>query len=429
MKVSVVGLGKIGLPLAVQLASRDMYVQGCDISAEVVETINSGRSTFGGEPQLDELLSDAVASGMLTATTDTTGAVRTSSVVVVVVPLLVDNLGTPDFKSLDSATMSVGAGLMEGTLVVFETTLPVGTTRTRLTPILEEVSGLKAGRDFFVAFSPERVYSGQIFNNLRQYPKIVGGIDHESSRLATEFYSQAISFDAVPNLSRPNGVWDLGSAEAAELAKLAETTYRDVNIALANQFAVYAEGAGLDIFDVIDACNSQPFSHIHQPGVAVGGHCIPVYPHMYLLGDPRATVVEAARAANVFMPNHFLERIERKIGSLQGRKVAVLGLAYRGGVKEHAFSGAWSLVQGIRLRGGIPVVHDPLWTQDELRALGLEPHTLGDPSDVIVIQANHREYDNLSTKDLGGASLLADGRNQIPLLNNLGVDIIQLGRA
>ena len=157
---------------------------------------------------------------------------------------------------------------------------------------------------------------------------------------------------------RPNGVWDLGSAEAAELAKLAETTYRDVNIGLANQFARFAAGAGVDIYQVIEASNSQPYSHIHRPGIAVGGHCIPVYPRLYLWKDPEATVVRAAREANAEMPAYTVGLAEHLHGRpLAGARVAVLGAAYRGGVKETAFSGVFATVAALRAKGAVCLLY------------------------------------------------------------------------
>lgn len=426
--VSVVGLGKIGLPLAVQFASVGHRVIGCDVNEQVVELVSSGVPTFSGEPELDALLRQSVQQGRFTATVNTEEAVSLSNVVVVVVPLLVDNEGSPKFEALDAATHSVGRGLRPGTLVVFETTLPVGVTRDRLTPALEAAAGLKAGVDFFVAFSPERVYSGKVFANFREYPKLVGGIDAASGKRAVDFYSRSFDFEARQDLSRPNGAWDLGSSEAAELAKLAETTYRDVNIALANQFAKFAESKSVDIYQVIEACNSQPYSHIHQPGVAVGGHCIPVYPQMYLLGDPEADLVRVARETNRSMPEHLLEGLERQLGSFDGKRIAVLGLSYRGGVKEHAFSGAWDLVKGIERRGGTPLVHDPLWDSEELLKLGLTPYTLGDHCDAAILQASHDMYRNLSKEELGGASVFADGRNFMKGAPLTGSRTISLGR-
>jgi nucleotide sugar dehydrogenase len=226
-----------------------------------------------------------------------------------------------------------------------------------------------------------------------------------------DFYNSVLDFDERSDLPKPNGVWSLGSSEAAEMAKLAETTYRDVNIALANQFALFAEKVSVDVFDVIEACNSQNFSHIHQPGVAVGGHCIPIYPHLYLHGDPDATLVTASRAANKSMPMHAVELLKNGLGEIVGKRVVVLGLSYRGGVKEHAFSGAWDLVSEIASRGGIPLVHDPLYTSIEIAELGLLPFELNDQCDGIIFQANHAEYKNLTPDNFPGVQFLVDGRN------------------
>ena len=224
--------------------------------------------------------------GLLTATTDTAAAVAESDAVVIVVPLFVDAEGVPDFAAMDSATTETARGLKPGTLVSYETTLPVGTTRERFLPALEAGSGLRCGDDFYLVFSPERVFTGRVFADLRRYPKLVGGVDEASAERGVRFYEEVLEFDDRPDLTRPNGVWDMGSAEGAEFAKLAETTYRDVNIGLANQFARFADSRGIDVQAVIDASNSQPFSHIHRPGVAVGGHCIPIYPRFYLWNRP-----------------------------------------------------------------------------------------------------------------------------------------------
>ena len=225
--------------------------------------------------------------GRLRATTDYADAIPTADAVVVVVPLYVDGDGRPDFGWMDTASHDIGKHLTPDTLVVYETTLPVGTTRTRWKPLLEAESGLSEGHDFHLVFSPERVLTGRVFADLRKYPKLVGALSAEGAAAAQDFYEQVLTFDERPDLARGNGVWDLGSAEAAEMAKLAETTYRDVNIGLANQFALFAEKAGIDVHRVIEASNSQPYSHIHQPGIAVGGHCIPVYPRLYLSGRRR----------------------------------------------------------------------------------------------------------------------------------------------
>jgi nucleotide sugar dehydrogenase len=411
MNITVVGLGKIGLPLAVQYAKKGHTVIGVDINPSTVNLVNDGIEPFPGEFGLESSLRLAIAEGQLSATMDTEMAVSKSNVVVVAVPLFVDKEGQPEFGAMDSATSEISKGLKRGTLVSYETTLPVGTTRKRLSPLLEEGSGLKAGEDFFVVFSPERVLTGRVFEDLRKYPKLVGGINSRSEEEGVAFYQSVLDFDGRPDLPRANGVWALGSVEAAEFAKLAETTYRDVNIGLANQFALEADRVGVDVYKVIEACNSQQFSHIHQPGIAVGGHCIPVYPHLYLIGDPKASIVEEARRVNKQMPVYAIEKIESHLGSLNGCRIAVLGLAYRGGVKEHAFSGAWDLVHEISRRGGMPLVHDPLYSDSELVSMGLSPFALGDSCDAVIIQADHEVYSSLVGRHFPGAQMLVDGRN------------------
>jgi nucleotide sugar dehydrogenase len=410
MRICVVALGKIGLPLAVQFASKVHDVIGADVNAETVDLVNSGREPFPGEAHLAPKIAQVVADGLLSATTDTTAAVAQSEVVVIVVPLFVDEQSRPDFGWMDAASQAVAAGLQPATLVSYETTLPVGTTRTRYAPMLAEGSGLRAGEDFHVVFSPERVLTGRVFADLRRYPKLVGGIDPISEQRGIDFYRQVLDFDERDDLPRPNGVWPMGSAEAAEMAKLAETTYRDVNIGLANQFARFADSQGIDVYKVIEACNSQSYSHIHQPGVAVGGHCIPVYPRLYLHNDPDATVVRAAREANAGMPEYAVSRLEQAYGDLRGARVAVLGAAYRGGVKETAFSGVFAVVEALRTRGAEVLVHDPLFTDEELRGYGWEPYHLGDATDAVVIQADHDEYRSLTSVDLGEAKVIMDGR-------------------
>ncbi|MEO7720518.1 MAG: nucleotide sugar dehydrogenase [Pseudolysinimonas sp.] len=411
MKIAVIALGKIGLPLAVQFAGKGHEVVGVDVSQRTVDLVNEGIEPFPGEAELQERLSDLVQAGRLRATTDYADAVPGADAVVLVVPLFVDEqTAEPDFGWMDAATRSLGEVLTPGTLVSYETTLPVGTTRTRWKPLLEEASGLTEGVDFDLVFSPERVLTGRVFADLRKYPKLVGGLSERGAAKAVDFYRAVLDFDERSDLPRPNGVWDLGSAEAAELAKLAETTYRDVNIGLANQFARYAATAGIDVYQVIEASNSQPYSHIHQPGIAVGGHCIPVYPRLYLWTDPEATVVSAARAANAGMPDYTIGLLEGAYGDLAGAKVAVLGAAYRGGVKETAFSGVFGAVEALTQRGAIPVVHDPLYSDDELEGLGLTPYHLGEPADAAVVQADHAEYRTIGPDELPGIRAFIDGR-------------------
>ena len=429
MKITVVAMGKIGLPLAVQFARKGHTVIGADVNQWTVDEINAKREPFPGEAHLQDYLAAEVSAGRLTATTDTTSAVAQSDAVVVVVPLFVNEEGIPDFGWMDSATEAIGKGLKKGTLVSYETTLPVGTTRNRFAPALEKISGLKAGSDFNLVFSPERVFTGRVFADLRKYPKLVGGINEVSAKAGVDFYKAVLDFDDRPDLPQPNGVWDLGSSEASELAKLAETTYRDVNIALANQFALFAENNGIDIHKVIDASNSQPFSHIHRPGIAVGGHCIPIYPRMYLWNDPAATVVSTAREANKAMPSHVVASLAQLHGALNGAKVVVLGASYRGGVKETAFSGVFPTVDALKAQGAKVFVHDPMYSDDELKKYGFDAYHYGDAIDAAVIQADHKEYADLTSAKLPGIKTLLDGRGITKPNNWLNVKYHVIGKA
>jgi UDP-N-acetyl-D-glucosamine dehydrogenase len=390
VRAVVVALGKIGLPLAAHIARAGHEVVGADIDAGVVERVAAATPPFPGEAGLEEALRETVGAGRLRATTDTTAAVAEGAdLVVVVPPVMVDAQARPDFGALDAAVAAVARGLRGGEVVSVETTLPVGTTRGRVAPAI--------GRDdVHVVHSPERVFSGRVFRDLDAYPKLVGGLDEAGEARAVALYEAFIAPE----------VRAMGSAEAAELAKLAETTYRDLNIAYANELARYADRLGVDVGAVIDAANSQPFSHIHRPGVAVGGHCIPVYPRFLLAGDPEAALPRAARAVNEAMPTYAAERL----GALPaGARVLILGVTYRGDVKETAFSGAFPLRDALRERGAEVVAADPLLDAAELRALGLTPWD-GEDVHAAVVQADHAAYRALGPADLPGARVVVDGR-------------------
>ncbi|MEA2192457.1 MAG: hypothetical protein QOI73_2578, partial [Solirubrobacteraceae bacterium] len=231
MRAVVVALGKMGLPLATYIARAGHDVVGCDIDRRAVDAVNAGMSPFPGESGLDEAIAAAVAGGRLRASTDTTAAVADGpDLVVAVPPLYVDARSKPDWRSVDAVCEAIGRGLTEGTVVSLETTVPVGTTRWKVALDLESASGLRAGSDFHVVFSPERVSSGSAFRDLDTYPKLVGGLDPAGEARAVALYEQFIAAE----------VRSMGSAEAAELTKLAETTYRDLNIAYANELARYA---------------------------------------------------------------------------------------------------------------------------------------------------------------------------------------------
>jgi nucleotide sugar dehydrogenase len=423
-RVAVVGLGKIGLPLAAQFAHAGAVVTGCDISEEVVRSVNAGRSHIAGEPGLEEHVYHAVAAGRLSATTDTAGAVRHSNVVVVIVPLVVDEHHNIDYRSIDSATSAIAAGLKPDTLVIYETTLPVGTTRTRLGPALERGSGLKVGRDLWLAFSPERVYSGRIFQDLRQYPKIVGGVTPQSTDRATAFYRAVLEgAEVLP----------VRDADTAELVKLMEAAYRDVNIALANVFARLAAERGLPVDEAIRAANTQPYSHIHRPGIAVGGHCIPVYPY-FLINHSDAQEVRLlteARRINDTMAGWALDRLAEALGGLAGRRVLVLGLSYRENVREAAFSGGPRLIAQLIERQAVPLINDPLYSPEELVSYGAEPVALqpAPRCDAVILQAYHDAYKTLEWSRLAGAGcrVVLDGRNALDRRAIEGAGMLYMG--
>lgn len=421
MRVVVVALGKIGLPLAAHIARAGHAVVGCDVDPRVCELVNAARAPFPGEAGLEEALAEVVGDGRLRAQTDTKAAVAEGAdLVIAVPPLVVDADARPDWRILDRVVNDIACGLRgaadrgrRGTVVCVETTLPVGTTRRRVAPALAAESTLAPERDFFTAFSPERVYSGRIFADLRRYPKLVGGCSAEGEARAAELYRSFIERRPAGEDGPPTEVWAMGSAEAAELAKLAETTYRDLNIGFANELARHADAIGVDVDRVIEAANSQPFSHIHRPGVAVGGHCIPVYPHFYLHGDPAARLPAVAREVNGAMPAYAVELLADALGGearLAGARVLILGVAYRGGVKETAFSGAFPLRDALQARGASVVAADPLYDDGELRALGFEPWD-GAAIDGAILQADHAEYRGLTPADVAGARAVVDGRD------------------
>ena len=406
MKIAVVGLGHIGLPLAVQYASRGHEVLGVDIAPDIVEAINRGESPHRDEQALIDRVPQLHADGLLRATTWADAeAVREVEAIVVIVPVVVDAERQIDYGPIDAATRDIARHVGRGTLVVYETTLPVGTTRNRFGPMLAEGSGLTLDEDLFLAFSPERVLVGRVFLDLQRYPKIVGGTSDESTRRAVALYRSV--------LEEGTEVWQVANAETAEMTKLAETTYRDVNIAYANELARFAARKGIDVSEVIGAANSQPYSHIHQPGVGVGGHCIPVYPHFLFNHDRELRIPPLAREINEGMGAFTIDLVEDRIGSLDGQSVLVLGIAYRGDVREDAFSSAFRLRDELVAAGARIYGHDPYFDGDHLRSLGFEPYDLERPAEVrvAILQAAHQRYSELAASDLPGLELFVDGRN------------------
>ncbi len=418
MNVSVIGIGRIGLPVSAWIASRGHTVYGCDIDAERVALVNSGGNPIPDEAGLGALIKDVVAKGSLIATSNTAEAVAKSQAVLFAVAVDVDAEGRADLGNLISAAGDVARGLQPGTLCIFDTTLPVGTTRRVLAPKLE-AGGLTLGKDIFVAFSPERLLMGRVIEDLTKYPKVVGGLDAESGRRAAAFYGEMLGGEVI----------ELPNAETAELSKLAEGAYRDLNIALANQLATTADAYGVDISDVIRAANTQPYSHLHVPGTGVGGHCIPVYPRFLMQGEGVSSLSALGRELNDSMPGYAVERAASVIGGLEGKRVAVLGLTFRPDVAVTPHTNAVDLLREFSARGATVVGHDPLLSEAGVRALGFEPASepLGG-YDLVAVHAYHRQYRELAWASI--APVVLDCRNAMDraAVESAGARYIGIGR-
>jgi UDP-N-acetyl-D-glucosamine dehydrogenase len=431
MNIAVIGMGKIGLPLAVHYARKGNKVIGVDINPETVALINEGIEPFPEEKNLKEYLQDVVEKGNLNATLKYREAVCDADVVVVVVPLFVTLTGEPDFAAMDSASEKIGQYLKAGSLICYETTLPIGTTRMRLTPILEKNSQKKAGQDFHVVFSPERVLTGRIFEDLKKYPKIVGGFTNQCAQKGFEFYNDIIDFDLRNDLEKPNGVWTMQNCDEAEFVKLAETTYRDVNIGLVNQFARFSEKNNMNIYNVIEAANSQPYSHLHNPGISVGGHCIPIYPQFYMWKDKDASIIRTAREFNEEVTSIILDSI------IDGNKqnFLIFGLSYRTGVKEVSFSGAHKIINKLVTHGIEYGVYDINFSSAEIEEMGYKPaeHPFKNYTH-IVIHTYEQEYLKIIEENLKSVSHIYDGRNCLSnefvrrLNSNTSLHVFGIGR-
>jgi nucleotide sugar dehydrogenase len=405
MQVTVIGAGKMGLPLIAQFAQRGATVWACDHNPLVVNAINAGRCPID-EPGIPEMLERLVAEGKIRATTDTTAAVSESDVIVVIVPVMLTTGKDADLSIIEAVSRQIAAGLKRGAMVAYETTLPVGTSR-RLGTLLE-ASGLRAGRDFDVVFSPERVKSRLVIQRLTENPKVVGGITPEAAERAARFYHEYLGAPVI----------NVGSLEASELVKLSGMLYRDINIALSNELARYAEAAGIDIYPVIDAANTDGEASLLRPGLGVGGHCTPVYPYFLIRDSERRglamELAAASRAINDRQPVHMVDRIERLCGSLRGRGVMILGLGFRPQVKEHSMSPAFQLRDALAPRGVVLSLHDPLYADDEIRGYGFCPGSLDGETlpEVLILNTAHSEYKDLDFTALArrGVRIVADGR-------------------
>jgi nucleotide sugar dehydrogenase len=405
MKITVVGGGRMGLPLACMFGKHGATVTVSDIDSALVESIQAGICTYE-EPGLAELMVTLHKANRLSATTDTAKASSESDAIVVIVPAHLTPDRDIDFSILELASAEIGKGLRKGALVVYETTIAVGGTRRYLIPVLEKHSQLKAGEDFSVAYSPERVKANRVLARLENTPKVVGGLDAVSSARAVVLYEQY--------LGAP--VDDVGALEAAEMTKLLGMLYRDVNIALANELAAFCEVVGVDFERVRWATNTDGEANLLLPGIGVGGHCTPVYPYFLMQESRRLGITqrisEAAREINDRQSARQLERVATVWRSLSGQKVHIMGLGFRPGVKVDTFSPAYALRDEFLRRGAMTTIEDPHYTDEELRKAGFKPGKSA-AARVVVLSTAHEEFghpDFLAWRE-AGVEVVLDGRN------------------
>jgi nucleotide sugar dehydrogenase len=408
-KIVVVGGGKMGLPLACAFAHRGATVTVCDINQRIVDNINEGIDPHN-EPEQDQYVREGAASGHLRASTETTREVSTADAVVILVSAMLTPEKDIDWGNLVSASAAVAKGLRRDALVSYETTLPIGGCRGTLAPILE-TSGLRAGSDFKLVFSPERVKSRTVFQQLAVTPKIVGGVDPASAEAGSAFYARW--------LGAP--VTNVGTLEAAEFVKLCGMLYRDVNIALANELGAIAEETGLDVWPLFEAANTDSETFLLRPGIGVGGHCTPVYPYFLInvaarLGVP-LNLAKLGRKLNEDQPRRQLERLGRVLGGLQGKRVHILGLAFRPEVLEDAYSPAVPLQDLLRAAGATVTIEDPLYSDSELRKKGFVPGAVqANAVDAVVLNTAHAKFrvpDFVAWRAAGVQAVL-DGRGVWP---------------
>tara|TARA_Y100000310_G_scaffold94862_1_gene92640 strand:- start:7128 stop:8333 length:1206 start_codon:yes stop_codon:yes gene_type:complete len=374
MKISVIGLGKAGLPLAAVIADSGQDVIGVDLDESRVEMINNGNNPIEEEFGLGELISKYCGNKLI-ATSDPEYAAINSKVHIIIVPLLIGQDNNPDFSIIEKALENLGKGLKKEDVVVLETTVPPKTTETLIKDRLEKYSNLRAGEDFYLAYSPERIMTGYSISRFKEFPKLVGGINNISTEKAFEIYQKFSSPVKVSN------------SRTAELAKVSEGVFRDVNIALANELYKVSESYEIDFWELKNAANHR-FCNIHEPG-NVGGHCIPVYP-WFLINNLDVPLVKKARELNDSMLNYYVEKIDT-ILSQNGKKnsnakIGIVGLSYREGVKEDQFSRSVDLIKILTDKGYKLQGYDPLFSNEDINNLfQIEPILNYEDLDVIII--------------------------------------------
>lgn len=395
MNVCVIGLGKLGAPFAGVVADSGHHVTGVDLSEEIVGLINKGTTHVKEEPGLEELIKRNFEAGRLKATTDYDEV--EADVYIIVVPTLLNDDNNVRQVVIENVCENIGRILKKGDLVVLESTAPPGITDNLISPTLEKASGLKPGIDFYLAHSPERISTGTAIKDIKSsYPKVVGGINEASTQKAVEFYSTFV-----------DRVFPVKDSRVAEMVKIAEGLYRDVNIALANELALLCQNLGVDVWDVIRGANSQTFScFLHTPGIGVGGHCIPVYPWFAIKAGERvgfdSRLLRLSREINDDMAAHAVDQLKKKMEkngkAMKGSSVLVLGLVYRNGVKELYHSPSKRIIKSLLQNGAKVYGYDNMLSGEEIKKfLGISPR--GDKKDFDgIIYAHGEKFYNMDVK-------------------------------
>jgi len=389
--MGLVGLGYVGLPLAVELAEAGYRVIGFDLSKRVVDGINAGRSHIQDIPT--ERLAKLVKAGKISATTDL-GRLGEPDGIAICVPTPLSKTRDPDISFVSAATDSVAKTIRPGQAVILQSTTYPGTTRELMLPALEK-GGLKVGRDFFLAFSPERVDPGNPKYNTHNTPKVVGGVTPACTRVTMALYQPAI--ETLVAVSSP---------EAAELVKLLENTFRSVNIGLVNEMAIVCDKLGVDVWEVIDAANTKPFGFMKfTPGPGVGGHCIPLDPH-YLAWkmrtlNYRTRFIELAGEINAEMPEYWVEKVVAALNdhqrSVRGSTILVIGVAYKRDVDDLRESPALDVIRLLERMGATVRYHDPFIPELHEEEFSLSSTPLSAETvraaDCVVIVTDHTKLD------------------------------------
>lgn len=410
-KICILGLGYIGLPTATMFAAHGVKVIGVDTNPNVVETLKAGRLHIH-EPGLGDVLKKAVSGGNFNVTPVPEPA--DAFLVAVPTPFWEGEMGEyhgqeykkADMRAVIAATESIVPHLREGNLVVLESTSPPRTTIDLIVPILEK-SGLKAGSDFYVAYSPERVLPGQILRELVENARVIGGLTPESARAGAELYSVFV-----------RGQIHLTDATTAEMVKLMENTYRDVNIAIANEFSRLAERFGVDVWDAIQLASLHPRVKILNPGPGVGGHCISVDPWFFVETAPDlAQLILKARQVNDAQPHFVVEKTRQALGgTLNGKRIAALGLAYKPDVDDLRESPAVEVVHLLKKEGAVVKAFEPFKPENGLpgidSVLTLESALAN--ADAVLLLVGHAEFRALTPEQLAfltPARVLVDAVN------------------